>query len=530
MQLITLGVAICCAGWIIATRLHTAAEPLERDIVTEVLMGRELAAGARMYVDVIEFKPPGSFVIWQGIHALVGSGPGIVCLVNIVVALISLGGAYWAGSAGPWGRAGGLWAMVFWALICGDLGLEANQPNIEVFMNALMVWAFALWVRSDVARTPWHRYVLIGLLAAMATLQKHHLIIAITAISAAWVCADGWHWQRLRPRVARAVLIFATIAAAWLLMLCYFAADGRLGACLGQIFGYAFYYASTRGGYANAEHGGLLSNIAKGIVSELYPNVLRFTWPLLLAATAAVALSWRSPGRQIAVAMVAWLAGTFFVVALPGTFYPHYYQLYLTILAVAAGWGISAVNGVGARRIVSVTLGLVVGSTLLLHEAPQLRLTPDEWSIKKYGDIFVEDVRCAKIMESVLHADETFFVWGTEPNLYYYAHRRPPSGIMWADRLLFGPLKDVFAKTLLSDLDRTRPPVILTQFGKWPIIEAASGPVLDQDHPFVKWLLHNYELAPKAKFSPWFDVWFRKDSRFATSTRPITGPTSVQAP
>src|SRR4051812_40876696 len=76
------------AAWIVVTRVHTLGEPLERDIVTSILMGRELASGGRMYVDVIEFKPPGSFVVWQLVDLAIGTQPFQVGVVNILVAVL----------------------------------------------------------------------------------------------------------------------------------------------------------------------------------------------------------------------------------------------------------------------------------------------------------------------------------------------------------------------------------------------------------------------------------------------------------
>ena len=98
---------VACLGWIVLVRLHTADEPLERDICTQILMGRVLADGGKLYVDTLEFKPPGMFVIWQIIHQLVGTGSTVVLWVNILVTAGTLLAMYWAGSVRPWGRAGG---------------------------------------------------------------------------------------------------------------------------------------------------------------------------------------------------------------------------------------------------------------------------------------------------------------------------------------------------------------------------------------------------------------------------------------
>ena len=64
---------------------------------------------------------------------------------------ITLLGIYRAASSYG-GIGAGLWAAVFWTFICSDMWLWANQPNIEVCINAAMVWAFALMLRADVKK------------------------------------------------------------------------------------------------------------------------------------------------------------------------------------------------------------------------------------------------------------------------------------------------------------------------------------------------------------------------------------------
>jgi hypothetical protein len=96
-----------CIVWIVATRFRAADEPLDQDICTYILTGRFLADGGKLYVDTLEFKPPGMFVIWQMIHQLVGSGPQVVLWVNILTTTLTMIGVFMAGSAKPWGRMGG---------------------------------------------------------------------------------------------------------------------------------------------------------------------------------------------------------------------------------------------------------------------------------------------------------------------------------------------------------------------------------------------------------------------------------------
>jgi hypothetical protein len=128
---------------VIATaRLHTYHEPLERDITAAAVIGHEMLAGRSLYADMWDHKPPAIHVTHALAILLAGYGPGAVYLLNIVAAITTLGGTYLAASA-VGGVVAGLWGAVFWTLVSGDLWLQANQPNAEVFINACVAWAFA---------------------------------------------------------------------------------------------------------------------------------------------------------------------------------------------------------------------------------------------------------------------------------------------------------------------------------------------------------------------------------------------------
>jgi len=84
-----------------------------------------------------------------------------------------------------------LWGAVFWTLVCGDVWLQANQPNAEVFINACVVWAFALLVRAGGRPRLW-RALAIGGLFALASLYKPIAIAPAALLGLAHVVAtDG---------------------------------------------------------------------------------------------------------------------------------------------------------------------------------------------------------------------------------------------------------------------------------------------------------------------------------------------------
>src|SRR5438132_12579012 len=107
-----------------------------------------MRAGRHYYSEVGENKPPAVHIANLAAQVLFGYRRASIYALNVGLSLITLLGVYLAASSSGMGRTAGLWAAVFWALISGDLDLQANQPNLEAFMNGPVIWAFALLLRA----------------------------------------------------------------------------------------------------------------------------------------------------------------------------------------------------------------------------------------------------------------------------------------------------------------------------------------------------------------------------------------------
>lgn len=528
--ILLLAALLACFVWIMVTRLLTADEPLERDICTQILMGRVLVDGGKMYVDTVEFKPPGMFVIWQIIHELIGTGPNAVLWVNVFVTMVTLLGVFWAASAKPWGRGAGIWAMSFWTVICGDMMLQANQPSNEVFMNAFMTWGIALWMRADSARSGARQYAAAGLLLGIVTLIKP-VLLTVACMVLAWTLAEGMRPPALKRRARIMGWLLLPIVVGWGLMIAYFAGQGRGGDLYDCLVRYGTYYAKSNAGQTEGSNLGLLTNILQGLgIDLLFPPYLRFTFPLVVLTYLGIGGGWRSGQRSQAVTLAACLVGSFFAVAGPGTFFAHYYQLYLPVLAIGAGWGIATVTTSLRRPQLARGLGVVTLLLLAWHVVPNHRYDGKAWSHFKYSkpaDDFVEVERCGRAVKQMLTPDESCYVWGNDPGVYYYSDRHPASGIFWADRLISGPTQTRCTRKVMEDLHRTRPPLILVEDG-WEFENIAP------DHPVSHLLREDYQLVPEARFSRLFTVYIRRHSDLAVRVQNrkqlFSGPLSGDAP
>jgi TPR repeat/Tetratricopeptide repeat len=398
--------------------------------------------------------------------------------------------------------------MGFWAVLSGDVMTQANQPNMEIFMNIFTIWGFALWVRANPELASSWRFVLVGLLFGFATLIKQ-LPATVVCMALAWVLDKKVKWSVFRRRLWNFGWLILPIAFTWGMIVLYFTWQGRAGDFYDCLVRYTAYYAQSNGGVADGSGHSIWTNILRGLKLDLlFPWYLHFTLPLFVLSILAIGRGWQG-GQRLQVCMLAFFfAGTFIVISVPGTFFPHYYQLYLPILAVGAGWGIATVTSLLRHRVLAWWIGVVSLLLLAWHVVPNLRFDGRTLSLMKYGSpIYIDAERSGHAVNQMLTVDEPFFVWGTEPGVYYYSDRRPASGIFWCDRLLVGPLKEQATQKLITDLAKTRPPLILCED-----FESLTPP---PDHPFYKWVMENYTESPELKFSRYYKVYILPGSALA---------------
>lgn len=505
---------IALAGLALAlalVRLVTYDEPLERDITAFAVIGRELIEGRALYSDVWDHKPPAGVVTHALAVATLGYGRATIYALNVVTAVAILLGVYAAGRTNG-GRPAGLWAAAFWTVVSGDLYIQGNQPNVELFINAFATWAFVLLVHQ-----PWplagqaRRTLGAGALLAIASLYKTVAVAPAIALAVA-----GLAWPPGGPRAPRraalsaVVLMGATGVTAWGCVFLYFTLTGRLQDFTDAVFAYNRFYA-----------GDIAHNLSRLLTLDraLYSPIQSAT-PLACFAVIGLVVGVRSGERRHWFLLGAWAVGTAVAVALPGRFFPHYFQLWLPVVAVAGGWA-SAELARSAQRFAPSFGPALAGATLvllLLFQAPFYEFTPEDWSKAKYGtDLFVRERAMASYLSTLLKDHETFYEFGAEPGLYFETGRRPVSGIFYAYPLLAGPLKDRLSARLVHDLEQAPPDLFIVPH--WALLSA------DGRHPVFDWLKARYRMAPYDPNTRPFFLFYRRGS--AIESRQLAEPAAL---
>ena len=455
-------------------RLHTYGEPLERDLTTYAVIGHEMLGGKALYTDLWDHKPPAIYVTYAAAELIAGYSRDSIFLLNISAAFATLLACYFAGSAAGGGRLGGLVAATLWALASGDLAIEGNQPNTELFLNALLTLAFAILMRAEKRDVGLRAALLIGLFFAVASLYKN-----IAVVEAALLALAYFAWPAAGSRkkaLANVVIIGAVGALAWGLVFGYFAAQGQGEAFTEAVFTYNAYYS-----------GSIWQNLGQVLRwPRVSADVLAALFPLAILSLAGTILGLIFGPRRPWIFLLTFAIATHIAVLLPGRSFPHYYQLWLPPLAIGGGWSVSFLKRIlpaAFSRLAYIVAGATCGILLML-ELPYYRLSAEIWSINKYGKIFLETERVARQIDHLLPPGATFYEWGNESGFYLASGHKPSSGVFLAEPMLDGPLAAKLSQRLIDDLERIKPELI--------VVDGLTMAQTPRGHPVVSWFEENY--------------------------------------
>ena len=479
---------VVIGGAIALARVHTYDEPLDRDVATYAVIAGEMLQGRRLYTDLWDHKPPAVYAVFAAAQAVVSDPTGSIFLVGLLCAWTTGLALFAAGSWGA-GPQAGLWTAAFWALLSADLALQASQPNTEALINACLAIAFAALLRVG-PRALEARVWAAGLFLGAAILLKPIVAPLALAWGLVHVLAPPPQTPRARAAVQAAVLLgLCALGAA--AVAAYFAATGRWTFLWSTLVVHNLHYA-----------GPLLPNLREGLrPGRLFPPLLRDVLPLLAAILPVLALAAVTRWSRRVALLVAWMVTVPIAIAAPGRFYPHYYQLWLPPLCIAAGWSLAALaQRTRLPTAVTAAGGAAVALALAFQVGPAYALSAADWSDTKYGDVFLRSRDIAHEVDGMIGPRETFFQWGNEPEIYLYARRAPPTGVLWAQHMQTGPLRNQLRSRALEQLSLADPQLVV-----WCRDEPAPTGALGE------WFKERYEPHPtRVRQQKGFSFWVRR--------------------
>ncbi len=451
-------------------RLQAAPVPLERDEGEYALMGQLILDGVPPYLEAANMKLPGIYYAYSAILAVFGQtvtgvhiGLMIVNLLSTVILfliarrLIGGAGAALAGAA-----------FIILSADTSVLGLFAHATQFVV------VFALAgTWLLQESSGSKHRMSILLGagLCFGLAFLMKQ---------SGAFFALFGFLWLlygalRQRPIAwKRSLLESATLAGGILIpyavVLALMAAEGVLGRFWFWTFDYARAYVSQM----DLKTGIELFDYAIIPIIQNNPVI----WSMALAGMIGIWLT--QAGRKVAPFLLAFFLFSFLAVC-PGFYFrQHYFVQLLPAVALGAGAALRAIEQFVARYtskpevagfaiLAAVVAFSLTGPLSTLHAL--LESTPDKFSRAVYGgNPFPESVKIAEYLKNNTRPGDRIAVMGSEPQICFYAHRRPATEHIYMYGLMEPqPLALHMQEEMIAQVEKSEPPflVLVTVSTSW---------------------------------------------------------------
>lgn len=411
----------------LGVRLHVLDDDFPNPDIAGIVYNAELILdGGRPYVDTVEIKPPGSFLLAAAAIALLGRSLEALQLAHLLWLGLGGLGVWWAARAlhdrddDP--RLGPRCAAVATAVYLVSAAMFTH--NYSSWMTPASALAVGMALRGlRQGRVIWSVGAGVMAMLAFITIQR--------AVVLALVLPGLWWWARrrglpgARPRAGGGWLLGASLAAAPL-WLWYADAPGEVWRALVPV--------ATGLDYTNAAEGASLSSLALALVQ--LPVI--FWFPVGMVVVAGLAARRQTPpqlGRWVP--GLLWLGASILGAGLGGMrFYVHYLVQYAPALALLAGH--PALVRLGPRALGPEASGrarVLLALTVLLGGAQLVEIGLGrgqryEAMARRLDDGHTAAQAAGAHIRRYSAPGAPVLAWGwTAWRVYYWAQRRSPSRI-----------------------------------------------------------------------------------------------------
>jgi len=408
---------------VVMVRLKAAPVPLERDEGEYALMGQLILEGVAPYREAGNMKLPGTYYAYAAILALFGQTISGIHVGLMVVNLLTAGILFLIASR-LLGRVGATLAVAAFLIMSVDLsvlGLFAHATHFVIMFALAGVW---LLQESSGSK----REVLLlwgaGLCLGLAVLMKQSGAL-FALFGCLWVLFDGRRTGSWKRSLVRSGILACGIVLPYAAFLVVTVVRGTFDRFWFWTVDYAQSYVSLVG------YGLGLELFRVGIVPIIRSNPV--IWAM--APVGMIGLCVAKGSRRTGLFLITFFLFSFLAVC-PGLYFrQHYFVQILPAAALGAGAALRIPRGLFARVTMRPkTAEAVVFLGIAAFSLPGIlsmwhglsTLTPEQFSRSVYGsNPFPESVAVAEYIAKNTGAEERIAVLGSEPQIYFYAHRRP---------------------------------------------------------------------------------------------------------
>ena len=410
--------------------------PLERDEGEYALSGQLLLQGIPPYQLAYNLKLPGTYASYGAIMAIFGETPAGIHLGFLLLnALTSL--LMFVLAARLFGRLAGVVAGASYALLSTSPSILGFQAHATHFIVLPAIVSILLLLSALELRRSW-LFVASGVFAGISFLMKQHG--AFVPVFCFLYLIVSMREQQGAPSKLRLGGDFPARYIAFfvlgLLLPC--AATGWLLYRAGVFSQFWFWTVSYAGEYSKM---GLRRGIR--VFHENFRDVVAPTvliW--MLAAFGLLALAWSPKAKKHSWFLIALFLFAFVAICPGVQFRPHYFVLLLPSVALFTALAVStATETIAAQKkspllVALPTLAFVACfiSTIFQQHTFYFSLTPEEALGTSYphdSNLFLAAPQIAEYVRRNSSPSSRIAVVGSEPEIYFYAHRLPATGYIY---------------------------------------------------------------------------------------------------
>jgi len=367
---------------------------------------------------------------------------------------------------------GVLMAFVVFVLL-SSIKYQSNQPNSELLLNCILAAFFLLITKpGEIGKTD---LIFYGLLSLSATMIKQHTLIPILCLGITPFILRGETDNPLRKWLLPSAL--AATLVGWVALLLYYQGIGHLRDLWIAL-------VAMPASYNLDHHSTIIKAFAFENLSFLIGSLIGTFGSLFFGNKEESQKS-----RLVSVAAILLAIGCYVMTALPGRWYPHYYQLMTVPILISLTLLISSAEKKLPRKVAIMALALlsflvVWGAFVTIRDFRAL--SAQQISMKKYGPWFIETEQVSPMISRLLKGDEWFYMYGQDAGLYVYTDKWPKTRFVDYSPFIFAKIQSLVYPIFLEEVRKSPPDLIVFPRSNYAMIAP------NQNDPIVHWAISNY--------------------------------------
>ena len=464
----------------VAIRFHLRDVPLERDEGEYAYAGQLMLQGIPPYKLAYNMKLPGTYAAYALILAIFGQTPSGVHVGVLVVNSVTLFLVFLLAL-----RLAGLFAAVvagasysILSVSPSVLGLYGHATHFVV----LMAIAGVLLLLEALDRHRQWLFLVSGIFFGLAFVMKQPGLLFVIFGAFCLLRAEVRRGIKWRPLTERLGVFLAGAALPFVLTCIWLWRAGVFETFWFWTFSYASQYV-TNWGIRDGAH-----QLALAFPKIMGPSV----WIWIVAGTGISAFIWDREMRPRAPFVLGFLIFSFLAICPGLIFREHYFILMLPAVSVLAGIAISSGTKYLNQRSETKALAYApamlflaaLGWCLYAQRAVFFQDGSTATSRKIYGgNPFPEAIRVGDYIRQNTAPNASIVVLGSEPEIYFYAHRHSATGYVYTYALMEEQKYALqMQRQMISEIETARP-----EFLVWVNVNASWLPQQHSDGLIFSW-------------------------------------------